>query len=494
MLLHHFSSFDTTPQPNLVLLRKERRMSLLNRFLPDRSLKWFALIGLSVAMIGGCSKKKATEVADSNTQSDQESAPSKDSESTQPEQKNGLAENLFELMKKAESQNSTGEYDAAFATWKTIHKEVADEYGVDGWQTVSAELAMSAARQRTKMSTDDQKLVAQLTQLTGSAAQAIDKQNYNAARLDIEKAAGISTRLWGKESYVSANINYIRAQCYLGLGLHGRAIAVLNDVLSLRISLTGLFHPDVESTLELLAKSNSILRNHASAQQSLEKLVEVSRTLWGKESEAYANRCNDLAVAYNNDQKAALAMQWFNKAHAIRSKLFGNESLQVGLVHLNRGIAHVQLKEFEKAQQDLAKAHAIFKDKKLNSIDGSWAVLLDQLGTVALVRKQNSDGQKYFSELADYWKAKEGETHIEYGKSLFKLSVSIGNQAKYSEAEPIMKRAISIFENKLGFNSKMLHQPLTTYARLLEKMGVEQQAKQIRDRAVRLAGFQELPE
>ena len=127
-------------------------------------------------------------------------------------------------------------------------------------------------------------------------------------------------------------------------------------------------------------------------------------------------------------------------------------------------------------------------------IDGSWAILLDQLGTVALVRKENSEGQKYFSELADYWKAKEGESHIEYGKSLFKLSVSIGNQAKYSEAEPIMKRAISIFENKLGYNNKMLHQPLTTYARLLEKMGVERQAKLIRDRAVRLAGFQELPE
>ena len=455
--------------------------------------RFMSLLAIALVCSVGCSKKKTPEVAEKQVDSAPASPEKVESDAGQVVEK-GLAEDLFELMKRAESQNSEGDYAAALTTWKTIHKSVAEKYGMDGWQTVSAELAMSAARQRNQMSVEDQKLVAQLAQLTGQAAEALAKENFNVARLDIEKAAGISTRLWGKESYVSANVNYVRAQCYLGLGLHDRAVAVLNDVLNLRISLTGLFHPDVEATLELLAKSNSFLKNYSAAQQSLEKLAEVSQNLWGKDSEVYANRCNDLAVSYNNDRKAALAIQWFDKAHSIRSKIYGSDSLPIGLVCLNRGMAQVQLKEFDKGQDDLKKAYSILKDKQLNSQDGAWPILFDQLGTVALVQKQNSEGQKYFSELADYWKNKEGESHIEYGKSLFKLSVSIGNQAKYEEAEPIMKRAISIFEKELGYNSKMLQQPLTTYARLLDKMGGSQQAKSIRDRAVRLAGFQELPE
>ena len=404
-----------------------------------------------------------------------------------------MAKSLFQLMKQAESQNAAGDFEAALETWKSIHEQVSSKYGVDGWQTVSAELAMSAARQRTKMSKADRELAEELAKLTASASLAIQKQNFNEARIDIEKAAGISTRLWGKESYVSANVNFQRARCYLGLGLHQRAIAVLNDVLNLRISLTGINHPDVETTLEMVAKSNSALKNHAEARQANEKLVSVTEILWGNQSTAYANRCNELGVSCSNSGEPGLALPWFEKALTIRKKEFGEESLGVGHVYMNRGIAQLKLKSFKSASDDLEKALGVFEKAKLNAKDPTWPVLFDQLGTLALLDKRNEDGQKYFSRLADYWKLTEGESHIEYGKSLYKLSVSIGNQGQYDDAEPIMKKAISIFESKLGYSNKMLHQPLTTYARLLEKMGVDQEAQKIKDRAVRLAGFQELP-
>ena len=454
------------------------------------------LVLLGGLFAAGCSRNGSVQQTAQKQTQHAESEPGLDSEpesSEETAEKEQLAEDLFQLMKTAEAQSVSGKFDEALASWRTIYQQVGQKYGMDAWQTVSAELALNAARQRTGMSVTDRQQAVELGRLTGLASQLINEQKYNEARIHVEKAADLSTRLWGKESYVSANVNFIRAQCYLGLGLHDRALAVLNDVANLRITLTGVNHPDVESTLELLAKSNSILKNHVQAQQNLEKLVGISKSLWGEESEIYAKRCNDLAASYNNDRKAALAMPYFEIALRVRRKLFGDDSIQVGHVRLNRGLARVQLKSFDEAMESLEAAYRIFHQNQLTAVEPSWAILLDQLGTVSLIRRQNEKGQKYFSELADHWEKRESDTHLEYGKSLFKLSVSIGNQGKYTEAEPIMKRAITIFETELGLSSRMLHQPLTTYARLLDKMGVESEAQKIRDRAVHLAGFQELP-
>lgn len=448
------------------------------------------ILVLFLVGLPACSKRQEPE-----QQRTEATAPAepKATPSAEPVNETELATSLFELMKRAEQENATGKFEAAHETWKQIHQEVSRQYGLDGWQTVSAELAMAAALQRTRMSASDRELATELARLTTSASAAIEKRNFNEARIDIEQAAGISARLWGKESYVTANVNFIRARCYLGLGAHQRAIAVLNDILTLRISLTGMNHPDVETTLDLLAKANSLLKNHAATQQTLEKLVQVSGNLWGETSEIYANRCSELAVSYNNSQQPNLALPWFDKALAVRKSVYGEQSLPAGHVHLNRGMSLVQLKEFNRAKSDLRQALANFQQSKLPPHDPAWAVLLDQLGTIALVHKENQQAQKHFSELADYWRQKEGESHLEYGKSLYKLSVSIGNQGRYSDAEPIMKQAIAIFEEQLGYTNKMLQQPLNTYARLLEKMGVPQEAEKIKDRAVRLAGFQELP-
>lgn len=455
-----------------------------------------ALVLIGLICIPACSRKKpGKEVADA-TDDHRETEVivdnTKDARSEKVSEEL-LAEKLFELMKKAEAQNAQGEFADAYETWKAIHHKVSQKYGTDAWQTVSAELAMTAAQQRTRMTAAEKSLVNELTKLTTSATKSIASQNYNEARIDIEKAAGISTRIWGKESYVSANVNFERARCYLGLGMHERAIAVLNDVLSLRISLLGLNHPDVESTLELLAQSNTALKKHVVAAQLNEKLVTVTGNLSGIDSANYAIRCNELAVNYNNIGQPASALPWFDKALSIRKKNQGDDSLAVGHIYLNRGIARTQLKDLDEAKQDLENAFRIFKLSKLKPEHVAWSLIYDQLGTVALLQKNNAEGQKYFSKLADFWKDSEGENHLEYGKSLYKLSVSIGNQGRYSDAKPIMEKAISIFESNLGYNNKILQQPLTAYARLLEKMGVEQEAQKVKDRAVRLAGFQELP-
>lgn len=457
-------------------------------------VKYFSIwVLVTLLVICGCSKKPESESAQNNTGASGNAVDPPSTKSEPSGNDSELAIDLVQLMQRAEQQNAEGEFDQAYQTWQLVHQRVSEEFGLDAWQTISAELAMNAARQRTNMSPSDQQQVVRLAALTANSLQLIEKQKFNEARLDIEKAAGISTRIWGKESFVSANINFNRARCYLGLGMQTRAIAVLNDVLTLRISLTGLYHPDVETTLDLLARANTASGDHSAAQQALEKLVDVSEHLWGKNSAVYADRCNELGVSYNNDRKAALAMKWFDEAIRVRKKNHGPRSIQVAHVLMNRGLAQVQLQEFESAQNDLEQTLELFQLRKLNPRDPSWAVLYDQLGTVSLIRKQNSTGQKYFSQLADYWKNRENAQHIEYAKSLFKLSVSIGNQGKYAEAEPIMKKAIGLFEKQLGRNHRMLQQPLTTYARLLEKMGVDEQAKRIRDRAVRLAGFQELP-
>lgn len=452
----------------------------MSLFFP-RILSFAFLLGI----VAGCSKKPAVETSENDQKSNEVAV--------ELVKEDKLADNLFDLMKTADQQNSKGEFEAAFETWRNIHAQVTTEYGIDAWQTVSAELAMNAARQRTKMTPEDRELSKQLTQLVSNALQLMQEKKFAEAKPEIEKAVGLSTRLWGKESFVSANINFNRAVCYFYGGDSNRAIAVMNDVLNLRISLTGKNHPDVEAAMEHLATAHNLLKQFDREEIVLVQLLEVSKTLWGVDSREYEIRCNDLGVAYNNNLKPLKAIEQFNELVELRQKNHGVDSLEVGHAELNRGIAFAQVKKYDDALTSLQTTHSIFHKHELNLQDRNWVTLLDQLGQLSLLAKNHMDGQKYYSELADVWKANKGDSFLDYGKSLFKLSVSIGNQGKYSEAEPIMKRAIDIFEANLGPENKLLQQPLTTYSRLLEKMGVPQEAERIKDRAVRLAGFQELP-
>lgn len=446
-----------------------------------------SVLVILLVLVAGCSKKSPeVKTSDNESQSFEDSS--------EPEQnENKLSTNLFELMKRADQQNSEGDFEVAFETWRTIHSQVTDEYGIDAWQTVSAELAMNAARQRTQMTPEDRELSRQLTQLVSKALQLMQEKKFDSARSEIEKASGVSTRLWGKDSFVSANINFNRAMCYFYAGDHNRAIAVMNDVLNLRISLTGVNHPDVEAAMESLATAHNLLKQFDQEEKILTQLIDVSKTLWGTESREYEIRCNDLGVAYNNNSKPLLAIEKFNELIELRRKKYGDDSMEIGHAEFNRGMALAQIKKYEAALKSLQTSHSIFHKHDMNMQDLSWVTLLDQLGQLSLLTKKNLEGQQYYSELVDLWKANKGDASIEYGKSLFKLSVSIGNQGKYSEAEPIMKRALEIFEANLGAENKLLHQPLTTYSRLLEKMGVPHEAERIKDRAVRLAGFQPLP-
>ncbi|MDC0296829.1 tetratricopeptide repeat protein [bacterium] len=437
-------------------------------------------------LIAGCSKTPDAKTSENES-------PSFD-DSPAPEQNaNKLSTNLFEMMKLADQQNSEGDFDTAYETWRNIHSQVNNEYGIDAWQTVSAELAMNAARQRTKMTAENADLSRQLTQLVSNSMQLMQEKKYDSARPDIEKASGLSTRLWGKESFVSANINFNRAMCYFYEGDHNRAIAVMTDVLNLRISLTGVNHPDVETAMESLATAHNRLKQFDQEEKVLIQLLDVSKSLWGIESREYEIRCNDLGVAYNNNSKPLLAIKQFNELVELRRKKYGDDSMEIGHAEFNRGIAFSQIKKYDAALTSLQTTYSIFHKHDINLQDLSWVTLLEQLGQLSLITKKHLDGQRYYSELADLWKANKGDGSIEYGKSLYKLSVCIGNQGKYPEAEPIMKRSLDIFEANLGAENKLLHQPLTTYSWLLEKMGVTQEAERVKIRAVRLAGFQPLP-
>ncbi|MDB4755870.1 MAG: tetratricopeptide repeat protein [Pirellulaceae bacterium] len=454
-------------------------------------LKVFLCVYCLLLLNFGCSRKSQPQTAAEG----EKKSPQILNEQLESDHPSGnLAQNLYALMQKAELENSNGTYDTALLTWREIHRRVTHEFGKDAWQTISAELAMTAARQRTTFSEKDRELSSELTGLKLTAIRLLENQKYQQACEVIEKAASLSLLLWGEESFVTANINYIRAQCYFGINDNDRGLKLLNDVLDLRISLTGQNHPDIESTLELISQAQTTLNNQTAAEQTLQKLIPISGKLWGTDSEVYAKRLNDLGVSQNRNGKPLLALKRFEAVIQIRKKVHGDRSIQEAHARLNKGLAHAKAQQYSESMAEMVITYDLFHKHDLSRKDPIWVLLLDQLGTIALMEKKNLEAQKYFSELADHWRETQGESHLEYGKSLYKLGVCIGNQGKYEEAHLIIKRAINIMESRLGPNHKILHQPLTTYARLLEKLGGKEEAGRIKDRAVRLTGFQDLPE
>ena len=66
------------------------------------------------------------------------------------------------------------------------------------------------------------------------------------------------------------------------------------------------------------------------------------------------------------------------------------------------------------------------------------------------------------------------------------MGLLYSSQGKYSEAEPLLKRSLSICEGKLGPNDPRLAKVLNNLAELYRKIGKEEEASELEERAKKI--------
>ena len=76
-----------------------------------------------------------------------------------------------------------------------------------------------------------------------------------------------------------------------------------------------------------------------------------------------------------------------------------------------------------------------------------------------------------------------GFDHPDVAQSLNNLATLYGDQGKYTEAEPLYKRALKIQENTLGKDHPDVATLLENIAELYKKIGKEEEAKKLAERA-----------
>lgn len=393
----------------------------------------------------------------------------------------GFAETLTRMLQNAQALEAKEKYNEADAIWGKVVQANVDNFGADAWQTASAQLARKAFQQRSKMTPDEKWKLEKLTQIQSQYQSELRSGQFVTASKTAELAFSSAKELWGNSSHVTTNYEYQLAVSKRAAGETLTAIEHLRNVLRSGQQHYGEVHPDYEKAVRQMGLIFQETGQHELGRRMLKKSVSLCKLIYGEESVQYAERINDLGVAHNSLGQYKDAIANLQIGAEIRKKSLGADSPIYAHSLYNLSAAKSALQDYPHAIEDLRTAKTIC-DSKLMKTDGLRQNVINSLATNLMLTGKFDLAATEFRTLADARLEAHGPKSLAYAHVLFKLAVALGNQAKYEEAEPILKMSISIQESLELGDDKLLNQTMTAYSMLLRQSGRDDEAKAVRER------------
>jgi tetratricopeptide (TPR) repeat protein len=226
---------------------------------------------------------------------------------------------------------------------------------------------------------------------------------FNEAKSHLIKSLELNNKVYGKESYQSAESMHELALCYHWIGdlnladsLYAKSIKIfrqnedspprafastLNDFgilkqdqakfsesLNLLKEAYNIFKNnfgekdrDVASTLNNLALTLESLNDIDGAEKYYQKSLEVYLELFGPNRPEISTLYNNLAYIYIDKEDLNKAEKYFKKSLELKIKTFGRNHSLVGLAFMNLGSLEYTMKNFESSESNLLNALENFK-------------------------------------------------------------------------------------------------------------------------------------
>jgi eukaryotic-like serine/threonine-protein kinase len=319
--------------------------------------------------------------------------------------------------------------------------------GVIGYYTAR----LAAERDRARLQAEKSSKLSQV--LTGLLTGADPYRTPDAQEPSIQNLLDLSAlriaKELGDQPEVQAEMFTVIGRTYARMGLHAKALPLLEQALAIGRRAFGSDHVRVAQSLNDLGVLQRDLGNPAAAQPLLVESLAMRRQLLGNEDKDVAVTLVELARVLKDRGRWAESEAPTREALAIRKKIFGDE-------HRETATSKNELGLFLLDRGDLADAEPLFRENVMTSqrllgadhpnvaaAKASLARLLiakgDAPGAEALIRESLAVYQHVF-----------GEAHAEYGIMLNNLATAVEAQGRLPEAQSLFEQALRIARPQLG--------------------------------------------
>ncbi len=235
-------------------------------------------------------------------------------------------------------------------------------------------------------------------------------------------------------------------------GKYAEAETLYRRALAMREKILGADHPDLAQSLNNIAVMYQVQGRYAEAEALYQRALAVREKALGANNPEVAQSLNNLASLYRIQNRLAETETLYQRALAIREKTLGLDHSAVAETLNHLGILYHAEGKYADAERSYRRALAI-REKALGPDHPNVAQTQTNLGITCQGTGQDCRSGSALQACARHSQDRRSvQTIRSVAHTLKNLAVVYRVQAKYSDAETLLQRALSIRETALGAN------------------------------------------
>jgi len=302
--------------------------------------------------------------------------------------------------------------------------------------------------------------------------------NTVTAREILDKGAATIDTDFDDQPLQAAMLKDVIGRVYQGLGLHDRAIPLLEDALSTRQRLSINEASLVAESMSGLAWSVEMKGRNADAERLYRGALALNREVLGDDHLDVAKSRENLAGLLRVQAKYDEAESLYREALALRMKRQGESHLDVA----------ENLHDIAQVLHDTgryAEAEPLFRralSTRRAGLGEDHPEVADNMNNLALTlqsRGHYSQAESLFRESLALRRKVLGQEHPDVGNSLNNLALILDAEGKADEAESLFRQAITLRRKILGEGHQLLGNTMRNLGQLLHTRGEFEEAESL---------------
>jgi tetratricopeptide (TPR) repeat protein len=188
---------------------------------------------------------------------------------------------------------------------------------------------------------------------------------------------------------------------------------------------------------------------------------------------------NNVAVAYDDIGQGKRAEELYQRSLKIKLKVFGEKSEQAVLGYDNLACALIEQKDYDRALEPVERAKQLATELDLGK-RRIWANILTNCGDVYRAKGRLDEAEK---EMLEGLRLRERNKSPELDHTYLCLGKLYSDKGDFAKAKSFFDKALTLREKRFGSEHPKVASTLEEYAKLQVKLGFDQEAQQMEERA-----------
>ncbi len=266
-------------------------------------------------------------------------------------------------------------------------------------------------------------------------------------------------------------------------GQYQDAIAIGQEVLSIREQELGANHPHIATSLNNLAALYQIMGRYTEAEPLFQRALSIREKELGANHLRTATSLNNLAALYESMGRYTEAELLFLRALSIREQELGVNHPNTATSLNNLALLYRATGRYTEAETYLQQALAI-REQKLGVNHPDTAQSLNNLAELYREMGRYAEAEPILRRALVIFEQELGVNHSNTATSLNNLALLYRAIGRFTEVEPLLQRALAIVTQDLGASHPYTAASLNNLADLYKVMGRYEEAESLYKRTL----------